>query len=173
MIRTNIGRIIFFILLWALQAFVFRYMTLGWGGTTYVQIFIYPLFILSLPIRMRPEFVMLLGFVLGLCIDFAYMSPGVHAGALVALSFFRRYLLNFVEPRTGYATNDYPVLSDQGMGFIATYYAVGLTVHCFWFYLLDMFSFEAFFELWVKTIFSSGFSCFLLLIIQFLFFYRR
>lgn len=173
MIRTNLGRIVFFILLWALQVLVFRYMTLGWGGTIYAQVFIYPLFILSLPIRMRPEFVMLLGFLLGLCVDFVYLSPGVHAGALVALSFFRRYLLNFIEPRNGYAVNDLPVLSDQGMGFIATYYALGLILHCFWYYVFDMFTFQAFFELWIKTIFSAGFSWFFLLIIQFLFFYRR
>jgi hypothetical protein len=173
MIRTNLGRIFFFVLLWALQVLVFRHMTLGWAGTTYVQIFIYPLFVLSLPIRMRSEFVMLLGFGLGLAVDFVYLSPGVHAGALVALTFFRGYVLNFIEPRTGYATNDYPVLADQGMGFMATYYATALIIHSFWFFMLDMFSFGAFFELWIKTIFSAAFSWFLLLIIQFLFFYRR
>jgi len=173
MIRTNLGRVFFFLLLWALQVFVFRYMTLGWEGTIYARVFIYPLFILSLPVRTRPEFVMLLSFALGIAVDLIYMSPGVHAGALVALGFLRSYLLSFIEPRNGYAVSDLPVLSDQGMGFMATYYAIGLIIHCFWFYLLDMFSFQSFLELWIKTIFSAGFSWFFLLIIQFLFFYRR
>jgi len=173
MIRSNLGRIFFFILIWAVQVLVFRFMNMGWSGTTYVQIFIYPMFILSLPVKLRVEASILLAFLLGICVDFVYLSPGVHAGALVALAFFRYYLLQFIEPRNGYAVNDLPILSDQGLGWMAMYYAIALIFHSLWYYLLDMFTFQAFVELWVKSIFTAGFSWFFMIIIQFLFFYRR
>jgi hypothetical protein len=172
MVRTKLGRIVLFLFLLLLQALVFRRMSLGWDGVVYAQVFIYPLFILSLPIRMRTEGVLLLGFLMGICIDFIYMSPGVHAGALTAMAFFRRYVLNFIEPRMGYQISDMPILADQDLGWVAIYYAVCLGIHSFWFHLFDLFSFQIFFSFWAKTIFTTGFSWFCLLIVQFLFFHR-
>ena len=95
-----------FLLLWALQILILRPIALS--GGSWLAAFIYPIFILFLPVTMPTALVVLLGFAMGISIDIFYDSPGVHAGASVFTAWFRSFLLAVFEPRGGFAGNQIP-----------------------------------------------------------------
>ena len=78
-----------FFLLWVIQVFILKQVIWGWDGIVYLQVFLYPLFILLLPFNTPRSLTVFLGFVLGLAIDWLYESPGLHAGALVFTAYMR------------------------------------------------------------------------------------
>lgn len=158
----------FFILLIILQVLVFQRMVFGWGGVNYVQIFIYPLFILGLPIKTPRPAMLTLAFFLGLIIDIFYTTPGVHAGATVAMAFARPYVLGMLEPRTGYNVNVIPSKYHQGINWYLGYSGILLFVHIFIYYVLEVFTFVYFLEIWLKTIFTFLFTLIFVLIYQYL-----
>ena len=65
--------------------------------------YIYPLFLLLLPIRMPIWLLLLVGFVAGLTIDLFSNTMGMHAAASVLLCFMRPQVLKLIEPSGGYA----------------------------------------------------------------------
>ena len=77
--KAATNSIIRFFLLWFLQVFILKQVIWGWDGVIYLQIFLYPLFILLLPLNTPRGLTILLAFVLGLAIDWLYESPGLHA----------------------------------------------------------------------------------------------
>ena len=85
-----------FILLALLQVLVFKQMNLDSKILNYIHVFIYPAFILLLPIRTPDTLLIFFGFLLGITIDLFYDSPGVHASALVFMAFIRPKILKFL-----------------------------------------------------------------------------
>jgi hypothetical protein len=158
----------FFVLLIILQVLIFQRMTIGWGGVNYVRIFIYPLFILGLPIRTPPSAVLTLAFIMGLIVDVFYMTPGVHAGAITAMAFARPYILGILEPRTGYSVNAIPSKYHQGINWYLSYSGILLFIHVFIFYILEVFTFVYFLEIWLKTVFTFFITFLVGLIYQYL-----
>lgn len=61
----------------------------------YSSPYIYLLFIIGFPLNVNRNLLIILGFILGLCIDIWSNSGGVHAGATVLIAYLRPYLLKF------------------------------------------------------------------------------
>ena len=145
--RAIINSIIRFGLLWALQVFVLKQIAWGWGGQSYLQVQLYPLFVLLLPLRMPRPLVVFLGFLLGISIDLMYETLGMHAAALVFTAYVRYGILQLLLPREGYALTDKPTKDSLGDVWFLRYAALVMFVH-----LLFYFSVEAFTFMYIGTI---------------------
>jgi len=143
-----------FIFLVLLQVLIFKGIDLDANGFTYVSVFIYPIFLLILPIRTPTVLVVLLGFILGCSIDLFYDSPGVHAGASVFTAFIRSAVLSFMEPRGGYEVNASPTKASYGINFFFPYSAILMFVHLLVYFSLEIFTPVFFDEIFLRTIFS-------------------
>lgn len=143
-----------FVCLVALQIFLLKQISWGFGGKEYLFIFLYPLFIMLLPLQLYRNVVVILGFTVGLTVDLFYETLGVNAAAATLSAFLRPLILQFVRPQTGYNIKDNPTVTDLGWGWMLRYAALFLGVH-----LLLLFSFQAFtlyfwLDIVLKTVFT-------------------
>ena len=81
--NTIVRNIIRFVVLVLLQGWVLKAIDLSIGEFDFMQIIIYHLFIMLLPLNMPRWSILLLAMFMGIGVDIFYDSPGVHAGAAV------------------------------------------------------------------------------------------
>lgn len=146
--------IIRFFLLWALQVFFLKQLYWGWDGEVYLQILIYPLFILMLPFRTPRSVVLVVAFALGLMVDWWYESLGMHAGALVFTAFMRAVVLRILTPREGYGLKSHPTKHSLGANWFLQYAATLMALHLFFYFSLEAFTFVYFKTILLKMFFS-------------------
>lgn len=102
---------------------------------TYVVIFIFPTIVLIMPFDWPSWLGLLVAFILGLCADMFYDSPGVFAASGVFSAFIRPLVLSLNEPRTGYGREVSPVISSMGWIWFLRYSTILLfafTIIYFW-----------------------------------------
>ena len=140
-----------FAILVLIQALILKQVTLSVGEYFIIQL--YPLFILLLPIQMPTAFVVLLGFLVGIVVDFFYVTPGVHASAGAWSGFARAILLVAFEPRGGF-TGKEPIAAPAYFGWRWFLQVSGLFLflHLFWYFSVDAFTFVYFGTISLKTI---------------------
>ena len=86
----NIAIIRRFLIIFILQVLVLKRVNISWEEFHYIFLFIYPLFILLLPIKISRSVQLLIAFIFGLGIDMFYDSPGLHTAALLFTSFIKK-----------------------------------------------------------------------------------
>jgi hypothetical protein len=64
--------------------------------------FLYLGFLLMLPFDAGAIKLMLMGLLMGLCVDIFYNSLGIHAAASVFIMYIRPHVVRFITPRGGY-----------------------------------------------------------------------
>ncbi len=171
---TVFWNIIRFFVLLALQGLFLKRVSDGWvTGSLYINIFLYPLFIMLLPLQTPRTGVLLLSFLMGISVDLFYDSLGVHAAALTAMGYSRAFFLSLFEPREGYKLNAKPTPGDLGMGWFMRYAASMLGLH-----LLVYFSVDAFSPIYILGILTRTFFTFVstmgaILIFVFIFMPKR
>lgn len=101
-------------------------------GYVHIDIYIYPVFILLLPIGMIDGAAMFLAFIYGLCIDAFYDTSGLFASAAVATAALRPLVLAVLEPRGGYETGKAPTKYNLGTRWFMQYSAVLMLWHTIW-----------------------------------------
>src|SRR5580658_7192394 len=106
-----------FIILVGIQVLVLNNLELNGVFNPYI----YPLFILLLPINTPKWLLLLLGFGTGLVIDMFSNTMGMHAAATTLLAYMRPYILNVLQPSGGYEPEDKPTLSNMGFRWFITY----------------------------------------------------
>ena len=103
--------------------------------------YIYPLFILTLPIYTPRFLTMILAFSMGLIIDAFSNTAGMHTFALVLLAYARPLLLRIMTPKDGYAPDDRPTIYGLGFTWFLIYGLIGITLHHTVFYIIEIFNF--------------------------------
>lgn len=139
------------VVLLLIQVLILRQIPLGGGLLPYGEIFIYPLFVLALPLRMHGAFIIMAAFVCGILVDLFYDTPGVHAGASVLTAYARPVILSLVEPRTGYDITDTLSRGNLGTGWFVSYVSLFFLIHIFVVQIFTIFTFYHF----DKVIFST------------------
>jgi hypothetical protein len=134
------SNIIRFIVLLFLQVFVFRQVSLGWGGAEYVFVFLSPLFIALLPLRTPKPLVVIIAFFFGLGVDFFYESLGVHAAAATFCGYIRQYVLSVLEPRDGYKVKASPDGKDLSPSWWLSYLAYLVAGYTIFYFSMEAFS---------------------------------
>lgn len=127
-----------FILLFALQILIFNNIPIFGYSIPYV----YVIFILLLPFEINKVFLLILGFISGIIIDFSTNSPGVHASATLTLAFARPYILAKLSPRQGYDINSSPIIADYGFKWFMQYALICVFIHHFILFFNLSFTFD-------------------------------
>ena len=148
LIRANIVRFVVFILI---QGIILRGV-----GLEHIDVYLYPLFILMLPIGIADGFLLLISFTLGLGVDIFYGQLGLFASASVFLGAMRQLLLGFMEPRGGYDSGRAVTRANLGTTWFAQYSGTLLLLHALWITLLEELTFSWFwlFRVFIITILS-------------------
>lgn len=128
--------------------------------------YLYILFILWLPIETNKALVIGIAFLLGLSIDLFTDTVGMHASASVFLAFVRPYVLNALAPRDGYEINIPPTSSGLGWFWFLRYAAIGVFLHHFFLFFVEVFRFSEFFDTMGRILMSTAFSLVLIALAQ-------
>jgi len=161
--------IIRFVLIYIFQVFVLKRMSAGWAGDYYLNVIIYPLFLMMLPLRTPRTLLLVIGFLAGILIDIFYESYGIHASAAVFITFFRPYLLNWLAPREGYNVNQSPTMKQLGLAWFSRYAAIMLLAYLIVYFAVDAFTFVYYIDIIKKTIFGFLASYFFLMAVVLIF----
>ena len=135
-ISPNIWR---FIGLVAVQVVILSQVALTADG--FFNILIYPLFILLLPIQLPTPMAVLLGFFIGLTIDFFAGTLGINASAGALSGYMRAVILNRFAPHGGF-TGKEPIPSPAYFGWrwFLSVAAIFFAFHIFWYFSMAYFT---------------------------------
>lgn len=151
--------VIRFILLVLIQVLLLNKIPLRWwsqpGGIPPYIPFIYPLFILLLPLSTPVWFMLLSSFAMGITIDTFMDTGGIHAAACVFMAFMRSRILSALLPkRLSEYQNMSPNIKSMGWTPFLTYSAVLLMLHHTVFYVIEIWSFQSIPYLLLKIVIS-------------------
>ena len=158
-----------FFLLLILQVLVFKEVTFQYGILSYTHIIIYPLWIMLLPFKLPKPLLLIVAFVMGMIIDAFYLSPGVHAAALVFSAYIRDFILRIIEPDIGYDPEQPFNIRRLGIIWYLSYSALFLLLHLFVYFSIEVFSFVYFYEIMLSTVTSLLFSLLIVFIFVLIF----
>lgn len=160
---TYLGR---FILILLLQLLVVNNIALS----TYVNPYIYILFILTLPVTTKPWIVVVLSFFTGMAMDTFSSTPGLHMAATGFMGYLRNLYLQFACSKEDFESRIQPSLSKKGVAWFVVYTLVMTLLHHLVLFYLEIYSFSEFFRTFFRVLASSGFTVLLILLGQLLFY---
>ncbi len=158
----NILRFVFLLLV---QVLVLNQIEIGFG----IQLMIYPLFILLLPVDTSISGLLLLAFLLGISIDAMSNTYGLHASSLLMVAYFRPIIFKLFAPRDGYDPLLETNLITMGYKWFINTFGILLLMHHLWFFMLEMFTLNEFAFILQKTALSVPLSFLLCMLVQYLF----
>jgi len=141
--------------------------------SSFINPYIYILFIFLLPITMPSWMLMPIGLVTGLAVDIFENTMGVHAAACVFIAFLRSYIIRALTPQGGYDIEDKPTLKSQGLKWILTYISLLTLSHHLFIFFLEVLSFSQILYILSKIIFSTSLSICLMLIYTYIFYPKK
>lgn len=149
----------------AIQVLVLNQVQIGWG----TQVMIYPLFLLMLPIEMGVFPLMFIAFVTGLIIDSSIDTYGLHTSAALLFAYLRPGIFKLLAPRDGYDALAEPNMFGLGMNWFLKAYGILLSIHLFWYFILELFKLNELLYILQKTILSFVASFLVSILYQYLF----
>ena len=163
------GNIARFILLVLAQVFVFNKIQ----ASGYVNPQIYILFILMLPFGISGFWLMSLGFLTGLSIDFFQHTPGMHAAASVFLAFLRPGVIRLVGKKEDLEPGEYPNVRDSGSVWFLAYTVILVFFHHLVLFYLEVFRLGEFFQTLLKILINTILTSMIIMLLQYLFISRK
>jgi len=132
--------------------------------------YIYYLFILWLPFYIPRFWLLVIGFLTGLSLDYFTQTPGLHAAACVLIAYIRPFIINILLPKDTSEFN-YREPSPRTMGWTpyAVYVLILTLFHHSYMLLLEWLSFGDFITFVVKLIATTGISFLLIFTTELLF----
>ena len=135
--------------------------------------YIYPLFVLLLPIYAPRWLTLTTALLLGLTIDAFSNTGGLHGFATVFLAFVRPVILRILTPREGYEQSDRPTPASLGIVWFISYIAMGMLIHHVVYFGMEILSL-AYLWFMVKRIAASWLASIgVILLLQLLFYPRK
>jgi rod shape-determining protein MreD len=145
-----------------LQVFILDRLLLHGFLTPYV----YVLIVLSLPFTFPTAGAMIIGFLMGIGIDFFLDTGGMHALAMVVVAYTRPTIIRIMRPPEGYDPDDRPTLASMGPGWFLTYAAVCVALHHFIYFGLEVLSFSYLLYFLKKWLITSLATLVLIVLVQ-------
>ncbi len=156
-----------FIILVLLQVLILNQIQLG----GFVNPYIYILFVLLLPLNTPKYLVMILGFLVGLCIDVFSNTLGIHAAATVFIAYLRPFVIRIISTREEDRSN-YPGLFQNRLLWFVYYVSVMVILHHLVLFYLEIFTFAHFFKTLYQILLSSVLSITVIILSQLVIFRR-
>lgn len=166
-IVVKIGLRFLFILI--LQVLILNQIEIGFG----IQLFVYPLFILLLPVEMSVVILMVFAFALGILIDAMSNTYGLHASSLLVVAYLRPMVFKLFAPRDGYDPLLETNIFSMGNTWFLKVFGLLIIIHHFWFFMLEMFKLNELAFVLQKTAFSAPLSFLICILLQYLFIRNR
>lgn len=129
----------------------------------FVNPYLYPLFVILLPLNLNQIQALFLAFAMGLSLDFFEDTGGVHAAACLAIAYVRPLVLRF-----SFGINyDYQTLKFYSEDFKQrfNYLAIMIFTHHFVLFSLEAFSVQKIVLILKNTLYSGIFSLFLMILV--------
>ena len=136
--------------------------------TSFVNPYVFPLFILLLPFETPRWLLMIIGFLSGLALDVFLGSTGMHAAACLLLGYLRPTLINVITPK-GTEFEISPNVYGQGIGWFLVYLGISMLIYLSFYFVVEAATFLNFFLLFHKIILSAAVSVSFMLIFLYLF----
>lgn len=144
--------LLLFLVVLLIQSFLFRQVAIGFGGKTYLFLIIVPLFVALQPLRTPRPLVVLLGFLIGLGVDFFYETLGLHAAAGTFAGYVRKFILDYLAPRDGYKVKS----STQGRSLPRNWWMAYLFFliagYCLFYFSIEAFTHVYWLDILLKTL---------------------
>lgn len=135
--------------------------------------FLYVLYILLLPVDLKIIPTLLIGFALGLSVDFFYDTMGIHTASILVIAFVRKQWLSILTPTGGYDEDLSPNMLNMGLGWFFTYALPIFLLYNGLFFFIESWGTQLFFPVLQKIMASVIFVFLMSIIVQLLFYRRR
>lgn len=149
----NIIRFCVFVIM---QVLLLKHVTISIGGLPIYTPYIYPLFILLLPFNTPIALLMILGFCMGITVDAANNTAGMHAFATVLIAYYRINVLNALLPKN---IHEYyrqtPSVKNLGWLQFIVYVSFLIVLHHAAYYAIELWSSANLAYLLLKILISS------------------
>ncbi len=153
-----------FVILMAVQVVLLNNIQLG----TFINPFLYLLFILSLPVNLPRLLLLIIALGTGLTIDMFQNTPGMHASACVLLAYVRPRWLKIIAPRDGYEADAEPSIRKFGFTWYLAYSALLVFIHHLLLFYIEVFRFSEFLDTFIRVLLSSFLTLLLVIISHYL-----
>jgi len=132
--------------------------------------YLYFLFLLWLPFTVSRGGLLVLGFLMGISVDYFTMTPGLHAAACVLVAFVRPFIINILAPKDASEVT-YREPSPKAMGWTPyMVYVLVLTIlHNAYLTLLQWLSFGSLWLFLLKIVTTTAISLLLIITTELLF----
>lgn len=169
MTKQAISLIITALILVLVQAVAFNNICLF--GVAVPIVFIYV--IIKLPITLALNWVLTIGFLLGLIDDIFADTYGMNALACTLLAWIRKPVFNLYLPRGEEMPDPYPSLSSPGVDYFVKYLSTLTLIYCTIIFMIDAFTFFNVSLLVLRIVASTILSVAIMLAIDSFFFNRK
>ena len=115
-----------------------------------IDLYIYPLFVLLLPVELLPAAAIGLAFVYGWLVDAFYNTSGLFASAAVLVAGARPLALALLTPRGGYELGKPPTKHHLGINWFLRYSGILMLLHTLWVVTLEQL--QIFSLLWLLSV---------------------
>jgi hypothetical protein len=159
-----LNQILRFLLLILFQVFILDNVELN----SLINPYVYPLFILLLPVDIPKWALLVLAFLTGLSIDYFSGVIGIHSAATVFMAFCRPGVLNLVGMKEEIEPSLEPNSKNFSFIWFFAYGSILIFMHHFVLFFLEVFRFSEMGHTLLRILISSLSSIFLIIIIQFL-----
>ena len=136
----------------------------------YITPYVYYLFILWLPFSVSRQWLLLIGFLTGLALDYFSMTPGLHAAACTLVAYVRPLIIGILTPKDNTEFN-YREPSPRAMQWTpyAVYVLVLTLLHDGYMLFLEWLDFGSFLDFLIKLVSTTGISLLLIFTVELLF----
>lgn len=140
------------------------------GLPLYININLYLIFILLLPIKIENIYLLFISFLLGFIIDIFSNTYGIHAAATTFIAFLRPSLIKLILSREEIDQTKSLSINNQGFRTYLSFIFTLVLLHNIILFWSEVFKFSEFGYIFLKTIFSSIFTVLVITIFQMIFF---
>ncbi|TCN73155.1 rod shape-determining protein MreD [Acetobacteroides hydrogenigenes] len=154
-----------FIALVLVQQFVFNNIELN----TYMNPYVYVLFILILPFTLNKSLLLLLSFVLGATIDLLSGTLGLHSAACTLIGYLRPYVLSIFTSREDFEQELVPTIATYGLAWFVRYSGFLIVIHHWVLFTLESFTFENYGTTIIRILLSSVLTLFFVILTEYAF----
>ena len=136
----------------------------------FITPYLYYLPILWLPFSVSRMWLLVIGFIIGLALDYFMMTPGLHAAACVLVAYIRPFIIDILTPKdnTGFSYRE-PSPSAMQWTPYAVYVFILTLLHHGYMVFLEWLSFGSFLDFIIKIIATTGISLLLIFTVELLF----
>ena len=137
---------------------------------TFINPYIYLIFILTLPVHWKPWLVVILSFLTGAVMDTFSSTPGLHIAATTFMGYLRGFYLRFAASKEDFEGRIKPVINKKGYVWFMFYAFIMVLAHHTVLFFLEIYGFGEFFRTVFRIICSTLATLLLILLGQLLFY---